>query len=60
MNYERGVNYKTTPNAAGCGEAERGEATKVQENFNWTNEKFSEKPNPYPDTTKQMNFPNGQ
>lgn len=55
-NFDRGVNYKATPNAAGCGEAERGETKKQQENFNWTKEKCTEKLNPYPDTTKQWNF----
>jgi hypothetical protein len=60
LNFEGGVNRKVTPNAAGCGEAERGEAKKQQENFNWTHEKCTEDLAAYPDTTREMNFPNGQ
>ena len=60
MNFQGGVNKKATTSTASCSQAERGETKKQQENFNWTNEKCTEKVNPYPDTTRQMNFPNGQ
>lgn len=59
MNFERGVNYKVNPNAATCASAESGEATQQQENLNWTHEKNTEDLTPYPDTTRQMNFKNG-
>jgi len=59
-NFDRGVNFKATTSTASCSQAERGEVTKQQENFNWTNEKCKEAKTAYPDTTPQKNFPNGQ
>lgn len=58
MNFQRGVDYKATPKAASSAAAEKGEAGKAQENFNWTKEPCKDEHAPYPETKPQLNFPN--
>ena len=58
-NFDRGVEFKATTSTASCASSEKGEATKAQENFNWTHERCREDNASYPDTTPQKNFPNG-
>jgi hypothetical protein len=59
INFEKGVNYKTGSADAGEASAERGEASKCQNNFNWTHEPCKADHARSPETKPQMNFPNG-
>jgi len=57
MNFEKGVNYKANPTAASSGAAEKGEATKPQQEFKCdVTPAKGHSPRPGP----QMNFPNGK
>jgi hypothetical protein len=55
MNFEKGVDYKATKNAATCGEAEKGEAKRPVQQFPCdVPPPKGRTPRPGP----QMNFPN--